>query len=148
MDNLYAYLRCSNCGSVNRLKRENLHSNAQCGSCKTQLSISRDVVAVTDSSFQKEVKNWPGPVLVDFWAQSCGYCVQMMPVVREIASEKAGLLKVVTANTMENQYTASSLGIQGVPSFFLFQNGRLVNSMSGALPKLQFEQWIYQSLGL
>jgi thioredoxin-like negative regulator of GroEL len=106
------------------------------------------MLEVNDNNFDKEVLQWPGSVLVDFWSPTCVYCRQMMPTVQDIAGAKAGLLKVVSVNTAASPYTTMRFQIQGVPYYFIFQNGQMINRLGGALPKPQFEQWIYQAVGV
>ena len=68
-----------------------------------------------------------------------------MPVIQSIAQEKAGLIKIVTINTSSNPNIAMRYQIQGVPAFYLFDRGKILNHLAGALPRNQFEQWIEQS---
>ena len=75
------------------------------------------------------------PVLVDFYADWCGPCKKMGPVVEEISKEMKGKLKVVKMNTDENPKTPGSYQITGIPAFFIFKNGKLAEKLSGLMPK-------------
>jgi thioredoxin len=102
---------------------------------------------VTDATFEAQVLRSPLPVLVDFWAPWCGPCRMVSPVVEEIGRQHAGKMKVVKVNTDENPANASRLGIQGIPTLILFQNGREVDRMVGAAPKTQLEIWVEKRIG-
>ena len=143
----FGFIRCSSCGALNRISKEKLNSHIQCGSCKKDIAPYASSLEASDATFDREVLKWPGAVLLDFWTPTCGFCKQMMPIVQSIATEKASLLKVVTMNAQANPSTAAQFRIQGVPAFYIFQNGRMINHLDGALPKHQFENWIERSFG-
>lgn len=94
----------------------------------------------TDLSFEKEVLQSNIPVLVDFWAPWCGPCRMVAPVVEELAKDYQGKLKVVKLNTDENQNTAIKYGVRSIPTLGIFKNGKLVDSVIGAVPKQYLEQ--------
>ena len=92
----------------------------------------------TDANFAELVTNSKMPVLVDFWAPWCGPCRMVGPVLEEVADEYAGRAKVVKVNVDEQRQVATSLGIQSIPTFVLFNNGKVREHKVGAMPKTAF----------
>lgn len=93
------------------------------------------VTAVTDATFAEEVLGSSVPVLVDFWAPWCGPCLQVAPILEQIATEKAGTLRVVKLNVDENPVTASNYRVTGMPTLNVYRDGEVVAEMRGARPK-------------
>jgi thioredoxin 1 len=96
---------------------------------------SDNVFEFTDNNFQAEVLDSDVPVLVDFWAEWCGPCRMIAPIVHELATEYAGRLKVGKVDTDRNQQRAASLGVTSIPALFLFKDGQVVERIIGAQPK-------------
>lgn len=92
-------------------------------------------VTVTDSTFEQEVLQADKLVLVDFWAEWCGPCRAIAPVLKEIAAEQEDRLKVAKVNIDENQQYAAQFGITSIPTMILFKDGQKVDQLIGALPK-------------
>ena len=96
-------------------------------------------VKINDSNFKQEVLKSSIPVLVDFWAGWCGPCHMVTPVVKEIAKEYKGKLKVCKLNVDEAAMTASTYGIMSIPTLAIFKNGEIVEKVIGAVPKKELE---------
>ena len=99
-------------------------------------------VAVTDDTFDAEVKNSDIPVVVDFWAEWCGPCRQIGPALEELSDELNGKVKIVKINVDENPQSPSQLGVRGIPALFMFKNGEVVSNKTGAAPKAALQSWI------
>jgi len=93
------------------------------------------VQQITDTTFDKEVLESKTLVLVDFWAAWCGPCKMVAPVIDEIADEYREAIKVVKVNTDENPSTAASYGIRSIPTLLIFNNGHIIDTIIGAIPK-------------
>ena len=101
---------------------------------------------VTDDSFKQEVLESNIPVLVDFWAEWCGPCRMLGPIIDELGKELEGKVKVFKMNIDENPNIPSSLGVRSIPTMMLFNNGKQVATKTGALPKSTIAEWIDSSI--
>ena len=110
------------------------------------ITTQRELGAVTDATFESEVLNSSTPVLVEYWAEWCGPCKMLTPILSELATEHADKLRVVKLNTDANPITAQSQRIMSVPTMTLYRNGQPVASLIGARSKTAiwraFEQHI------
>ncbi|SDB69579.1 thioredoxin TrxA [Belnapia rosea] len=98
--------------------------------------------AVTDDSFKQDVLDAPGPVLVDFWAEWCGPCRMVGPILDDIAREYEGKLTIAKVNIDENPMTPNEYAVRGIPTMLLFKDGKLLDTKVGALPKTALKDWI------
>ena len=104
--------------------------------------MSDNIVQVSDSSFDQDVLQAEGPVLVDFWAEWCGPCKMIAPVLEELAAEYGEKLKVCKMDVDANPETAPKYGIRGIPTLILFNNGDVAGTKVGALSKSQLSAFI------
>jgi thioredoxin 1 len=104
--------------------------------------MSQGIVHVTDESFENEVLKSNDPVLVEYWAEWCGPCKMIAPVLEEIATEYAGKLKVAKLNIDENPDTPPKYGIRGIPTLMLFKDGNVEATKVGAVSKSQLSAFI------
>ncbi len=100
------------------------------------------IVAVSDNSFDTEVLQSTTPVLVDYWAEWCGPCKMIAPILEDVAATYAGRLKVAKLNIDENQATPPKYGIRGIPTLMLFKGGTVAATKVGALSKSQLAAFI------
>jgi thioredoxin 1 len=105
-------------------------------------NVSQAIVHITDHSFEDEVLRSDDPVLVDYWAEWCGPCKIIAPVLEEIATEYEGKLKVAKLNIDENPDTPPKYGIRGIPTLMLFKNGNVEATKVGAVSKSQLSAFI------
>ncbi len=103
-------------------------------------------VAVTDATFDAEVRHADIPVLVDFWAEWCGPCKMIGPALEELSEELAGKIKIVKVNVDDNPDSPAQMGVRGIPALFIFKDGQIVSNRAGAAPKAALQSWITQSI--
>lgn len=105
-----------------------------------------EVGHVTDDTFEQEVVSAETPVLVDFWAEWCGPCKQIAPLLDEVAAEMADSIRVVKINIDENPNSPARYGVRGIPTLLLFRNGEIANTKVGAATKPKLVSWIKETL--
>lgn len=108
--------------------------------------MSEHILHVTDDSFETDVLQSTQPVLVDYWADWCGPCKMIAPILDEVARDYAGRLKVAKLNIDDNQKTPASYGIRGIPTLMIFKNGNVEATKVGALSKSQLAAFIDSAL--
>lgn len=96
----------------------------------------------TDSSFDSDVLNSDQPVLVDFWAEWCGPCKMVSPILEEMAKEMGDKVKIVKVNIDANPETPTKYGVRGIPTLMVFKGGELVSTKVGAMPKQAMSEWV------
>ncbi len=104
--------------------------------------MSEHIHYVTDGNFEAEVLQSQTPVLVDYWAEWCGPCKMIAPILDDVAKDYAGKLKVAKLNIDENQDTPAKFGIRGIPTLMLFKGGNVEATKVGALSKSQLTAFI------
>jgi len=135
---------CNRCGAKNRVPKDRLRERPVCGKCRAPLSLSHSFpnfpVEVSDRTFKDEILDFPGPVLLEFYAPWCGHCQRLSPVLDQLASEYANRAKIAKLNVDQNSITASQYAIRSTPSLFFFKGGKLLERVLGALPKGEIER--------
>ena len=104
--------------------------------------MSESILHVTDSSFEDEVLKSELPVIIDFWAEWCGPCKMIAPILDQIADQYKGKLTVAKINIDDNQDTPATYGVRGIPTLILFKNGEAAATKVGAVSKSQLEAFI------
>lgn len=108
--------------------------------------MSELIKHVSDASFEQDVLKSGAPVLVDYWAEWCGPCKMIAPLLDEVAKDYAGKLTIAKVNVDNNQGTAAKFGIRGIPTLMLFKDGQLAATKVGALSKAQLAQFLESHL--
>jgi len=108
--------------------------------------VSKLIVHVTDESFEREVLQSPQPVLVDYWAEWCGPCKAIAPLLDDMAEAYAGRMKIAKLNIDQNPQTPPKYGIRGIPTLMLFKDGEVEATRVGALSRFQLTQFLDSNL--
>jgi thioredoxin 1 len=106
-----------------------------------------DVIEITDDNFEQEVLRADVPVMVDLWAEWCGPCRMVTPIIEALAEEYGEQIKVGKLDVDSNPATPARYGVQGIPTVFLFKNGEEAGRIVGARPRAQFVSLIQENLG-
>jgi len=136
-----ATVPCPFCGTLNRVDMGRVADRPKCGECGRPLLLDRPI-KVTDASLDRVVADAGVPVLVDFYADWCGPCKVMAPVLDEVAQARAGSLLVGKLDTDASPVVSQRFGIRGIPTLILFRDGKEVARQTGALPRGQLEAWL------
>ncbi|HUF89957.1 MAG TPA: thioredoxin TrxC [Gemmatimonadota bacterium] len=123
---------CPFCGRLNRIRADRVMDRPRCGECGRPLLVDRPV-KVTDADFDRVIGETDIPVLVDFYADWCGPCKVMAPVLDDFASDRAGSVLVGKLDTDREPETASRFGIRGIPTLIVFRDGAEVARRTGAI---------------
>lgn len=103
-------------------------------------------IAVTDATFDTEVRQATVPVVVDFWAEWCGPCKMIGPSLEELSEEYGDTVKIVKVNVDDNPDSPAQLGVRGIPALFMFKGGEVVSNKIGAAPKAALKSWIDEAV--
>ncbi len=141
MDEDSIIIACMNCTTRNRIPMARINDNPVCAKCKSSLAgIPYFPVNITDNQFNKEVLQHKGAVMVDCWAPWCGPCRSVAPILDTLARNYAGQVKITKLNVDENQMTASQYAVRSIPTMLFFKNGKLKDTLVGALPRPEMEK--------
>ncbi|HTG01605.1 MAG TPA: thioredoxin domain-containing protein [Nitrospirota bacterium] len=125
-------LRCSACKTLNRIPVSRLEGRPLCGQCRTPLVIPRAPLHASTASFDQQVAGWPGFLLAEFWAKWCGYCRSVEPFIADLASKRAGRLKIIKIDVDAEPVLARRFQIKATPTFIVYNNGRFIARLDGA----------------
>ncbi|MCP3062798.1 thioredoxin domain-containing protein [Myxococcus sp. K38C18041901] len=134
--------RCAACGAFNRVREPRPSGNPECGRCHRALDLSGAPQEVDGEGLDRAVLASPVPILLDLWAPWCAPCRAAAPILDAVGRAQAGRLLVLKLDTEQNPRSASALGVQGIPTFVVFQGGREVARRSGVMPKPELERWV------
>lgn len=140
------YLRCRSCRTLNRVPSIRLKEGPRCGKCKTLLEFHTRPVDGTAENFGREVFDWAGTVIVEFWSITCGACAAIQHLLERLAYEKAGLVKVVRVNIEREPVLASRFQIRSVPSILVYRNGQRIDELYGAYPEPEMRAWLESAI--
>ncbi|MCP4326177.1 MAG: thioredoxin TrxC [Alteromonadales bacterium] len=135
--------RCPHCQSMNRLPVERIEATPNCGRCKMDLLQGKPIegTAINLSA----IINSETPVVVDFWAPWCGPCTNFAPVFEAVSAEHK-IARFVKVDTQAQQQLGAAHNIRSIPTLKVFKQGKVIDTLNGALPKAQFKEWLNQAL--
>ena len=136
--------RCPYCNKKNRVPSERVKDKATCGACKKPLFDGKPIAG--NAGNLSALMEADQPVVIDFWAPWCGPCRGFAPVFEQAAGEREGQVRFVKVDTEAEQMLGAQYQIRSIPTLMVFKNGKMVEQLSGALPKVQFDQWLDQAL--
>ena len=135
-------IKCAHCGRRNRVPAA-APGTPRCGNCHEPLQW---IVNTSDDGFAEVAEKSPVPVLVDLWAPWCGPCRMVSPALEQLASERAGRIKLVKVNVDESPRLQQRFGIQSIPTLMLLRDGKVIARQVGAAPVDTLRAWLDQSL--
>ncbi|QCU89205.1 thioredoxin TrxC [Thiomicrorhabdus sediminis] len=134
---------CPHCAGLNRLN--DAKPGAKCGKCKQEL-FSGNPLEMNAQQFNRALQKTDQPLVVDFWAPWCGPCQGFAPVFNQAAQQFEPAARFVKINTENEQQLAAQFGIRSIPTLAIFQSGKEITRLSGALDMQSFSQWLNQNL--
>ena len=140
-----ATVACPACGRLNRVDLARAADRPRCGACGRPIAVDRPL-PLTDATFDRVLADAPVPVLVDFYADWCGPCKMMAPVLDRVAGERAGAALFAKVDTDRNPRVAQRFGIASIPTLIAFRGGAEVARRMGAMPAPQLDALVDQAL--
>ena len=140
-------LRCSSCGTLNSVPFEKAENRPLCGKCKAALSFPSRPVFVTAWTYDREVLQWPGLVLVEFYDEWCHYCQQIAPDLERLAAKRQGQLKIVKIDMKTDPILAVRYDVKGAPTFLVYKAGTLRDRLDGSPGNIDdLERWVLSAV--
>jgi thioredoxin 2 len=133
---------CSFCMAVNRIPSERLKDHPKCGRCHREI-LNGQAIILGEGNFETYVGRSDLPVIVDFWADWCGPCKMMAPVIEQLAGELAGRVCFAKVDVDSEQTLARRFGIRSIPTLMLFKSGKEVDRVTGAMSGANLRNWIF-----
>jgi thioredoxin 2 len=133
-----ATVACPFCGTLNRVDLARLADRPKCGECKRPILLDRPI-AVSDASFERVIADTDVPVVVDCYADWCGPCKIMAPILDDFARDRAGEVLVTKLDTDRNAATAERLGVRAIPTLIVFRGGREAARRSGVISRHELD---------
>jgi thioredoxin 2 len=134
--------KCGSCGAPNRIPAKHLADAGRCGSCKQPLQPLDEPLDADAALFDDVIHHAGVPVLVDFWAAWCGPCRMAAPEVKALAREMAGHALVLKVDTEAHPELAARFHVQGIPTFVVLRNGKVVMQRAGVAPRAEMRRWL------
>lgn len=145
MQNQKVTVPCASCGKMNRVDMARLSAGPKCGACASGIQLGHPL-PLTDSTFQTVVEGSSVPILVDFYADWCGPCKMMAPILDQLARERVGSVLVAKLDTERNPAISAQFGIRSIPTLIMFRGGREVGRELGAVPRPRLDAMISAAL--
>lgn len=137
---------CGNCFSINRLPKNKLTADGNCGACHESL-FNGHPAQLGSANFNRFIQKNQIPVVVDYWAPWCGPCKMMAPVFESVSAEMEPFIRFAKVNTEAEPQLASAAGIRSIPTLAIYQGGNEVARIAGAMDETNLKNWINNNLG-
>ncbi len=132
MPDYRVFVRCTNCLILNRVPQDKVTVGPLCGSCRSVLKVPQEVSSTSRDKIDREIAYWPETLLLAFTASACVYCRIYDPVLRELAAQRAGRLKVLKIDADTESFLTERFKIEKTPTYIVYKSGKMVLRMDGA----------------
>ncbi len=139
------HIVCPHCGGINRIPADKNAASANCGKCHQPL-FTGQAVDVDGTQFSKHLQKNDIPVIVDFWADWCGPCKILGPVITQAAAQLEPRVRFLKVNSDQHQALAGQYSIRGIPTLILFKHGKEIDRQSGAMDLPSLRRWIENTI--